>query len=50
MKVTYELFSSRFSPKKGTAAAAEFASGLDPLRLISISEGDNGVLTVWYWE
>lgn len=33
--------------------AADFASGVGPDRVISIShsaDGNNGVVTVWYWQ
>ncbi len=49
----YESFGSELTPRETAfAQAAEFATGLGPGRVISIShaEGERGcVVTVWYW-
>jgi hypothetical protein len=49
----YESFGSELTPRETAfAQAAEFATGLGPGRVISIShaEDDRGcIVTVWYW-
>lgn len=50
MKVAYKNFKAKLSTEKVKVAAAEFASRLDPSRLISISQARYGYITVWYWE
>jgi hypothetical protein len=54
MRVQYKQFSTTFrgafNGRWAVDDAAEFASRIDPERLISISESRNGLVTVWYWE
>lgn len=50
MTVKFKRFFRTFAPvEELLEEAARFASSLPPDRLISISEGANGVV-VWYWE
>jgi len=54
MRVRFEVFRSSFESWKSLfGQAAEFASGLSPERLITISHSADrteGVITVWYWD
>ncbi len=55
MNVKYKLFQGMVKEWETLVdQAAEFASLLDPEKLISISQGtsslDVSVITVWYWE
>ena len=53
MRVAYEIFRSTWSSwQELFGQAAQFATGVGPQRLISIShseENGHGVVTVWYW-
>jgi len=54
MRVTCEHFKGTLkSWEQLFGEAAEFASGIGPDRLISIShsaDNDKGVVAVWYWD
>lgn len=59
MQVRYRLFESSIQSWGALFdEAAEFASSIGPRRLIGISQsagneafkGNNGVVTVWYWD
>jgi len=55
MNVKYKLFQGMVKEWETLVGqTAEFASLLDPEKLISISQGtsslDVSVITVWYWE
>jgi hypothetical protein len=48
--VRFKVFRGAFSKWETLfAQAAEFASGLGPDRLISISHSQDEVVAVWYW-
>lgn len=48
--VRYEIFRGAFSKWETVfAQAAEFASRIDPERLIGISHSQDEVVAVWYW-
>ena len=54
MRVAFQIFRGSLTTWHDLfGAAAEFASRLDPDRLISISHSSDhsdGVVTVWFWE
>lgn len=54
MRVMFQEFRGTFKTWKTLMKeAADFASGLDPQRLVSIShssDNGDGVIAVWYWD
>jgi hypothetical protein len=53
MRVRFKVFRGTFTTWESLLGeAADFASGIPPERLISISHSEDkneGVITVWYW-